>query len=67
MVIIAASQDYNRKVLHFNYIFQGDWRQAIQADDNGLVSGHAYTITEVLRVSLYLQTLLFLMLMINMI
>ena len=30
---------------------QGDWRQAMEADANGLVSGHAYTITKVMRVS----------------
>ena len=32
-------------------LFQGDWRNATKADENGLVSGHAYTITNVMRVS----------------
>jgi hypothetical protein len=30
-----------------NILFQGDWRFSTRADPNGLVSGHAYTITEV--------------------
>ena len=29
---------------------KGDWRQAHQADQNGLVQGHAYTITGLYRV-----------------
>jgi len=37
-------------------IFQGEWREATMADANGLVSGHAYTVTKVMRVcTTYLQ------------
>ena len=32
--------------------FQGDWRFSTRADPNGLVSGHAYTITEVRKVGI---------------
>ncbi|ELT98268.1 hypothetical protein CAPTEDRAFT_97820 [Capitella teleta] len=30
---------------------KGDWRKATKAEANGLVSGHAYTITRVMRIS----------------
>ncbi|KAK2186212.1 hypothetical protein NP493_210g00025 [Ridgeia piscesae] len=30
---------------------KGEWREATMADANGLVSGHAYTVTKVMRVS----------------
>ena len=30
--------------------FQGDWKLSNKADPNGLVAGHAYTITEVRKV-----------------
>ena len=32
------------------FIFKGDWRQAHASDINGLVQGHAYTITGIYRV-----------------
>lgn len=37
-------------------LFQGDWRFSNKADPNGLVSGHAYTITAVRKVSLHHST-----------
>ena len=31
--------------------YQGDWKLSNKADPNGLVSGHAYTITGIEKVS----------------
>jgi hypothetical protein len=39
-------------ITHVEIDSQGDWRKATQAEANGLVSGHAYTITKVMRVSI---------------
>lgn len=35
-----------------NFSLQGDWQMANAADANGLVSGHAYTVTAVAKVRL---------------
>ena len=36
------------------WCMQGDWRNSLKAEANGLVPGHAYTVTDVTKVSSFL-------------
>lgn len=48
-----------KRLIVSNFCSQGDWQMANAADANGLVSGHAYTVTAVAKVRNHIYLVLF--------